>query len=236
MPRIPLFEDLTTGPIPLGSQLLVEYDPASQWFNASLTITAGWLKSGGSAEYATFAQPPEDLRSQFKRLGLNCEELEQEEKLAITDNYAATLGQKTKEKHFLPSLKVADLSIEWSKAFMAGTWEPPAPGYLIISDDESTFARFNDEKAWVELELTRYIPGMRMRKVTAIAGVMMGIHSEWAYKRLEGASDGIIDFKLEEREGRTRNIMRIRNMRNVGFDSQWHPLRVAENFEVTLEK
>ena len=72
--------------------------------------------------------------------------------------------------------------------------------------------------------------------MTAIAGVMIGIHSEWVYRRWEGASDGIIDFKLEERDGRTRNIMRIRNMRNVGFDSQWHPLKVGGNFEVTIEK
>ena len=33
---------------------------------------------------------------------------------------------------------------------------PSEPDKLAISDDESTLARFNDEKAWVELELTRY--------------------------------------------------------------------------------
>jgi len=55
---------------------------------------------------------------------------------------------------------------------------------------------------------------------------MNGVHSEWVYKRFESVSDGIIDFKLEERDGRTRSVMRIRNMRNVGFDSQWHSLLV----------
>ena len=113
--------------------------------------------------------------------------------------------------------------------------EAPAPGHLIISDDESTFGRFNDEKAWIELELTRLIPAGRMRKVTAITAVMIGVHSDWVYKRFEGASEGVVDFKLEELDGRTRNIMRIRNMRNVGFDSQWHPLKMKDNFEITLE-
>lgn len=113
---------------------------------------------------------------------------------------------------------------------------PPVPGRLVIVDDESTWTRFNDEKSWIELQLTRVIPGCKMRKITQITGIMIGIHSEWAYRRLEGGCDGVIDFKLEERNGRTRSIMRIRNMRNVGFDSQWHPLRVAENFEVTIEK
>ena len=44
-------------------------------------------------------------------MGVNSEQLEREDKLHIGDGYAATLGQKSKEKYALPSLKVADLSI-----------------------------------------------------------------------------------------------------------------------------
>jgi KaiC/GvpD/RAD55 family RecA-like ATPase len=230
MPRLPLIEDLTNGPLPPGSQVLVEYDPASQWYNASLTITAGWLKTGGTATYVAFAQPVEDVRSQFKRLGLDTDRLERDQTLVIIDYYTATLGQKSKDPGSESSLKVADISISISKWMQ----EAPAPGRLVISDDESTFGRFNDEKAWIELELTRLIPAGRMRKVTAIAGVMIGVHSDWVYKRFEGSCEGIVDFKLEERNGRTGSIMRIRNMRKVGFDSQWHPLKISENFEVTL--
>jgi KaiC/GvpD/RAD55 family RecA-like ATPase len=232
MPRLPLIEDLTTGPLPPGSQVLVEYDPASQWYNASLTITAGWLRSGGSATYVSFVQPLVDVRSQLRRLGVETNRLEEEENLEFIDYYTATLGQKYKEPSPESSLKVADISISISKWMQ----EPPAPGHIFIADDESTFGRFNDEKAWIELELTRLIPSGRMRKITAITGVMIGVHSDWAYKRFEGASEGIVDFKLEEQEGRTRNIMRIRNMRNVGFDSKWHPLKMDDNFEITLEK
>lgn len=230
MPRIPLIEELTTGPIPLGSQLLVEYDPASQWYGASLTITAGWLKSGGiSATYNTYVQPPDDVRSGLKRLGIDTESFEREDKLGIANYYTATLGQKPDRGIFL---KVSEESIRYQAEGMKA---PPAPGHLNVSDDESTYARFNDEKAWVELELTRYLPGSKMRKVTQVVGVMAGTQSDWAYKRLEGACDGIIDFKLGETGGRTQSVMRIRNMRNVRFDSQWHPLRISENFEVTLE-
>ncbi|MGA3404214.1 MAG: hypothetical protein ABSD49_00595 [Candidatus Bathyarchaeia archaeon] len=49
--------------------------------------------------------------------------------------------------------------------------------------------------------------------------------------------DGIIDFKLETAAEETVTTVRIRIMRNVGFDSRWHPIRVNdENFELTLEK
>jgi len=107
---------------------------------------------------------------------------------------------------------------------------------LRIGDNGSTLARFNDEKAWVELRLTRNIPSASSTKSTVIVAFIKGLHSSWAYEQLEGAADGIIDFKLEEAGEEMRNLMRIRSMRNVNFDSRWHQLRVSENFEVTLEK
>jgi KaiC/GvpD/RAD55 family RecA-like ATPase len=233
LPRLPLIEDLTSGPIPAGSILLVEYDPASQWYNASFTITAGWLKTGGKADYNTMTRPPEDIRAQLRRVGLEPESLEREGKLIITDWYSATLGQKSKEKYSHESLKISDLSIHFAQTLMRGE---PEPGMLSMLDDESTFARFNDEKAWLELELTRMIPGLRLRKNIGLVPIMEGVLSEWVRKRFEGASDGVIDFKVEESGGEVRNLMRIRLMRNVHFDSKWHALKIGENFEVTLEK
>lgn len=237
MPRLPLIDDLISGPIPAGSQLLVEYDPASQWYNASLTMMAGWLKTGGTGTYHTYAQPPDDVRSQLRRLGVDTDATEKYETSKefpplILDWYTLTTGLKSKESGSPSSLKAADFSIgliDWMKG-------PPIPGRLVITDDESTRARFNEERSWIELQLTRILPGCKMRKITAVTGLMIGVHSEWVYRRFEGASDGVVDFKLEERDGRARSVMRIRNMRNVRFDSQWHPLRVDDNFAVSLDK
>jgi len=64
---------------------------------------------------------------------------------------------------------------------------------------------------------------------------MKDVHSEWGCKVLEGAVDGIVDFKLEEDGKTTRDIMRIRSMRNVGFNREWHTLKIGDNFEITLE-
>jgi KaiC/GvpD/RAD55 family RecA-like ATPase len=59
---------------------------------------------------------------------------------------------------------------------------------------------------------------------TTIVGAVRSIHSDWAYKTLEAAYDVIIDLKLEEVGEDTRVLMRIRDVRNVGFDSRWHRL------------
>jgi len=228
-----LIEDLTTGPIAPGSNLLVEFTGASQWYNASFTIADGWLKTQGTVGYSCSAHSPDDIRSKLDRLGLNCEQLESEDNLHINDMYAATLGQKSKERFAAPSLKVADMSIRFSRDIMR---LPPEPEALILVDNGSTLARFNDEKSFVEFVLTRSIPSAKMLKYTQIAGILRGIHSPWVYEQFEAAVDGIIDFKVEEEGKTTRDLMRIRSLRNVGYDREWHELKIGENFEVTLAK
>ena len=245
MPRLPLIEDLTKEPIPRGSNILVEFDPASQWYNASFTIAAGWIRSGGVASYNVYDHRPEDVRLQLKRLGLDVEALETEEKLRILDWYTIQLGQKSTEKYATPtaSLKVADLSILWSRA-MIPTGSSPFPGtqyrlgpdVLRIGDDESVLLRFNDEKSFIDFWRTREIPVAAARKSTQIVGAVKGVYSEYVYKSLEASVDGIIDFKLEEEGKSTRDLIRIRSMRNVHFDREWHELKIGDNFEVTLEK
>ena len=233
MPRIPIVEDLTKGPIPPGSNILVEFDPSSQWYSLSLTIAAGWLKTGGSVSYIAHSQSPDDVRSQLRSLGLAVEELEQKDRLWITDLYSASLGRKSKERFAPESLKVADVSLWIAKEAMA---ESPAPEFLVIADNCSVIDRFNDEKNWVELYLTRPIPMTKSRQLTQLMGFMSGIHSSRAYKQLEAAVDGIVDFKLDEASDPAQNLIRIRSFRRVGFDGRWHRLMLTENLEVAIEK
>ena len=232
--RLALIENLLSEPLPAGSNLLVEYDAASQWYRASLNITREWLRAGGEVGYNVAAQPPDSLRSQLRKLGLNVEEFEAGGKLEIWDWYTATLGQRSKEKLAAESLKVSDLSIHVSRVRMKG---PQAPDTIVIGEDLSVLDRFNDEKNWVEYELARSYPAFRDRSITCLRGVIRDLHSSLVYKRLESVSDGIIDFRINTDHEETINEIRIRTMRNVGFDSHWHRLRVdPETFEVTLEK
>ncbi len=233
VPRIPLIEDLTTGPIPPGSNLLVEFMGASQWYNASLTIAAGWMKKGGKVAYNALAHSPDDIRSRLTRLGLNVEELEKGDKLRIVDLYTPTLGQKSKEKYSVDSMKVADMSIRFSRNIMR---QPAEPEWLRITDNTSTMARFNDEKAFVEFLLTRSFPNVRLRKLTGISALVRGVHSGWVYEQLEAAADGVVDLKVEEVGEERINLIGIRSMQNAGFDSRWHRLKIGENFEVSLER
>jgi KaiC/GvpD/RAD55 family RecA-like ATPase len=238
LPKIQLIDDLTEGSLPPESNLLVEFDPASQWYNSCIAIAAAWVKDGGDVGYNGFVQSPDTVRTQLTRLGLEVDGLERDDRLRIYDWYTPTLGRKSKEDYGIESLKVADQSIIFrlTEDDLNHPEELEWPKSLRIADNFSTLARFNDEKSWIEFMLTRVFPIASARKSTLIFGIMKGVHSEWAYRQLEGAVEGIVDFKLEEVEKTTRDMMRIRSMRNLSYDREWHELRVGRNFDVTIER
>jgi len=105
-----------------------------------------------------------------------------------------------------------------------------------VTDDISSLSRFNDEKNWVELFLSRGIPSTSRARSTTIRGIIKGVHSDWVYKTLEASVDGIVDFKLQEAGKGMKNFMRIRSLRNIGFDSGWRTLDIDDDFRVTVQK
>lgn len=231
--RIPIIEELMADPLAPGSALMVAFDPASQWLATSLTITAGWLKAGGTVTYTDFAQHPDNIRTQLRRLELDVETLERDERLVIFDNYMITLGRKSNEKYAAQSLKAADLSITFSQEVMR---LGPAPEQLTIVDNVSTLARFNDDRAWVEFLLTRGIPSTFVTKSTTIAGISTGVHPEFVYKQLEAACDGVIDIKLDTESDPPKNLIRIRSMRNIRFDGRWREITYGDGYEIKLKQ
>jgi KaiC/GvpD/RAD55 family RecA-like ATPase len=202
-------------------------------------MAAGWLRTGGLVTYYVSTRSPEKIRARLKKLGVDVEALENRGFLRINDWYSYTIGRKSKER-YTPgeSLKVSDLSLDIAK-WIAGQQpegSPLSPNLLRISDNYSCLARFNDEKSWVEYSLTRPIPSASSTQTSGIMGLVSGLHSNWVYKNLETAVDGVVDFRLIEKGQGTKTIMRIRSMRDVGFDPCWHEISIGENFEVTLER
>ena len=194
------------------------------------------MKGGGNVGYNGFIQPPDNVRMQLRRLGLNVDELERNDRIRVYDWYTPTLGRKSKEKYGIDSLKVADQSIEFrlTEDDLNNPEDPEWPESVRIVDNFSALARFNDEKSWIEFMLTRVFPIASVKKSTLVFGIMNGVHSEWAYKQLEGSAEGIIEFRLDEVGGKARDLVQIRTMRNVHFNRESAELKVGENFEVTL--
>ena len=119
------------------------------------------------------------------------DELGKNDKLWIWDWYSAMSGQKSKETHSYDSLKVADLSIQWAKQLKETS---PTPDLLRIGVNFSALYRFNEERSWLDLALTRVFQRSRLMKSTHIYGLIRGYHSDWAHKTIKSAVDGVIDF------------------------------------------
>jgi KaiC/GvpD/RAD55 family RecA-like ATPase len=225
LPRIPLIEDLLEEPLPRGVNLLVEFDSKSQWYALSLVITAGWLRTGGDIVYNNAEQSPDVVRLQLRRFGLDVDALEKSDRLRIYDLYTQTLGQKSRERYVAP-LKVIDASLTFSQQLFHGRSNE---NLIRIWDNASTMARFNEEKAWVEFELSRRFPLASINKSMLILGIIKGVHSDWAYRQLEAAADGTIEVKFDETGEEARNLMRISSLRTVAFDSKWHEVKVTKD-------
>lgn len=172
MAKIPLIEDLSRGPVPVGSNILVEYDHASQWYNASVTISAGWRKAGRCVSYSACAQPPEVTRTRLRALEIQTGEFEAKDSLRIRDGYTVTLGHKSKEKYRMESARVTDLSIGFLDSDAKRGHSKLESNRIRVVDDWSTYASFNEDKSWMEFMLTRAIPFGPVWQSTSIAGLM----------------------------------------------------------------
>jgi len=250
---VPLLAKLIPDGVRPGTILLVEFDPESQWFTVATTIIARWLQEGHYAGYVAFARPPEDIIRDLSALGVDVPAAVKSGRLLLGDWYSATLtggrldSAKPEASLFEPipsgfrvrSLKVADLSVVWLKTAKEGpqphdvdtTW--PA-GSLFVGESLSVLLRFNEEKAYMEYAETRVLPEDRRFGRIMLYGIVRGIHSEWLYKRMEAACDGVIDIRVIEQEGVAKDLLRVRSLRGQPRDATWHTIEIRGKGEAVL--
>jgi len=76
-------------------------------------------------------------------------------------------------------------------------------------------------------------PSKESRRIR-IGGVARRVHAESFYRRLEAASDGIIDVRVMEQEGVTKNLLKLRSLKGQPHDNRWHEIEIKPNSEAAL--
>lgn len=216
--------------------MLVEFEPRSIWYEASLTIAAQALRNGVRTSYHTFQHIPNEIRKALTRLGLNAKELEEASLLHITDSYTIQTGigvPETPDIVETHSLKLSDWSISDAKALKSGIPDEDKRG-MHIDDNISVLLQYNQEREFIDYYRTRLIPYFRAYERLVFHSILTGAASDSFYRKLESLCDGIIEFRSEERGGQIGQYVRVSAMRGRSHDSRWRQLLLLENGEVAL--
>lgn len=213
----------------------MEFEPRSIWFEACLTLAAHALKNGVKTEYHTFQRAPKEVRKVLAGLGANVEAAQASGNFVIIDSHTIQTGigvPETLEQVVSQSVKLSDWSIGFVK-LLKGIQQPDLK-WLHIDDNTGVLLEYNQEKDFIDLWRTRVIPYIRECESVLVYSVVKGVASSPFYKKLESLSDGIIDFKDEEKDGHLEQFARISSMRGRTVDSRWRRLQLLDNGEVIV--
>ena len=239
MVNLPIFESLLSVGLDYGTNLLVEFEPDTIWYDVSLAIAADALRKGLRTEYHTLQLGPTEVRKALNRLGLDVKKLEEEGILRIIDSYNVALGIGSPEEpatrnevFFTKSLRLADWSVGFADQMKSV--DEREKRWLHIDDDLTPLLRHNDEKAIIHYWQTRMVPWVRAREALSIGAISPGVASESFYKQLEPLNDGIIDLRSREEGGLIGQYLRVRVIRGMQYDSRWLRVELLKDGDLKL--
>ena len=218
-----------------GTVVLVEFDPHSLWYEASVTITARALAAGIKTDYHTFLHVPGDIVRDLRRQGTDPQALESEGRFRLIDSYSVRTGYSTPE-HRPPydfasrSLRMAD----WKKGALAVLRELKERQLLHVDENDSPLTRYNSEKDTLDFFQSLTFEAARKREFTFVYSLLRDVHSKGFYRQFEVLADAIVDFRSREADGRVEQIVRVRYLRGEACDSRWRLVSVTPKGEVRV--
>jgi KaiC/GvpD/RAD55 family RecA-like ATPase len=237
---LPIFERILPDGVEFGTNLLVEFEPDSAWYEASLTIAAQVLRSGHKAVYHTFQHPPTVIEENLKRLGLDLTKLQGDGLFLLLDSLTVQMGglnPVSQEDAIAKSLKIPDLSISIAQDVKKEreTGVPEEEKWWVhVDDNTAILTRYNPEINVLDYWRTRHIPFSREYQCIYLYSILKGTVSETFLSQFETIHDGIIDFKCDDKGGEVAQLVRVRRMHGKKFNSRWQCLNVPETGEVTV--
>ncbi len=111
----------------------------------------------------------------------------------------------------------------------------PEKRRLHIDDNTSVLLQYNEEKVFIDLWRTRFIPMARVRELAFLHSLITGVYSEAFCRQFESIADGIIELRSEEKSSGIEHVVRVRAMRGKNYDSRWHKLKLMDNEVILLE-
>ena len=202
------------------------------------------MKDDVKSEYHTFHHIPSEVRERLGRLGLNVKQLEEDMKLRIIDSYSPQTGLREEKdipstgdirERVAASMRLSDWSISDAKLLKGGGISEENKRWFHVDDDVSILLNYNQEREFLDYWRLRNIPSARAQEQVMLHGVLTGTASEQFYRKFESLSDGIIEFRSEEKAlASIEQFVRVSTLRNKTCDTRWRRLNVLDTGEVKL--
>jgi KaiC/GvpD/RAD55 family RecA-like ATPase len=236
--KLPILKGLVPAGLSYGTNLLIEFEPRSLWYETSLTMAAHLIRNGIRTDYHAFQHVPEEIREAIANIGVkDISKLEEADVLRVIDSYTLQTGLSEakggEELRAGRTLKLSEWSISTAQDIKRGIPEEDKRR-VHIDDNTGVLLQYNDEKQLIDHWRTRMIPYVRARGNILFSSVLSGVASPSFHKQFEFICDGIIDFKSEETQGELRQFVRVSALRGKKYDSKWQRLELLDNGEVTL--
>lgn len=206
----------------------VFHDGDSQWDMLLANVCAEHLKAGGNLIYETHCRPPNEVRQNFQRLAVNLAEYEAKDMAVLYDGYHAQIGKKSSEKYHAETTNLNELSIASSQSaplWPAGTLGT-ADNYSVLAlSQENVFSRF----------YRKIVGQWKSQGVIMIQGFVTGVHPPDFYEQLKMISDGVIEVRLVEYQGKMIDVIRTRSFRGQQADTQMRRICFDSRMKASLE-
>ncbi|HZW84456.1 MAG TPA: hypothetical protein VFE91_00955 [Nitrososphaerales archaeon] len=231
--------ELAPGGFHYGMTCLVEFEPNSLWYEASLTIAAEAIKHGTKTEYHVFQHTPGEVRAALKEMGVDLEKFEKKGLFRTVDTYTPTtpLTERAEgSSEPLLSGRVPDAE-KWSEAIkkkMKAGFEEEEKRWLHVDDNEAVLLQFSDEEYVINGYRTTFVPMTKARELLVLHALLRGVASDSFYRKRESMVDAVIDIKAVEEGRRLEHYVRLRALRGAKFDSSWRRIELFEKNRVRL--
>ena len=243
---LPILKPMVPGGLSYGGHYVVEHDPESPWYETSLTIAAEALSQGVRTEYHVFTHPPDYIRQDLARLGVDARKLEERDSLRILDTYDVMTGLAAPEKPEAMGRKGRE-PFETHHQFDLVHWSSKVESlikqgvaeeekkWLHLDDNTGILNHYSDEKMMIDMWRTRFLPYARARELAMIHSFVRGIASETFYRNFEALCDGIFDMRSMEEHGSIQHYARARTIRGTVSDTRWRRLQLSNNGHVQID-
>ncbi|MEM2905888.1 MAG: ATPase domain-containing protein [Candidatus Bathyarchaeia archaeon] len=219
---VSIVDDLIEGGVPSTSTVLVLGDPGSGKSILCQQILASGLKAGGCGIYAAFDDTPEDARAVMEAFGHDVRGYEEEGRLIFIG------GSSTNPPDF------NTVNLRLSEALEKLRRGEPT---RIIIDSLTSLLSSQQGRPGLGLEFLRTLSA-KVRAYGALCFYTLNRQGfdEKTVALIKDLSDGVVEMKLEERNGSLRSYVRVSKMKGSNHSKKWLPYSIDPEVGITFYK